>query len=232
MTDDEPALPYWRSLGDVLVDVTSHFPIPADTHDAGAKRRIPVPRDVRVEAEINGAYRPKLRHTWGVGGRYVLWLMMNPSDARIEYTDATVAKCGRLSRRWGFDGLLVGNAADYRHNDPKTLVQVDAPRSERNIPAILEMIAEAEMIVFAYGRLPRGVEYLAHQMREAVFAAGAGDKCFALKLLEDGTPGHPLFVSESSVPVRLPASGDPQPPCPASLSPRYSAGDASGVLDG
>jgi hypothetical protein len=174
---------------------------PADSHDAGVVRRMRVPADVRVTAEINGAYRCKLKHLWSTepATRLVLWLMMNPSDARIEYTDATIAKCSRLSRRWGFDGLMVGNACDYRHKSPNELLKVARTASDRNMPAIREMADEAQIIVVAHGRLPRGLEF--HGSAMTLMLRSYGYKLHAVKLLSDGCPGHPLYVPEDSVPI-------------------------------
>lgn len=183
-----------------------------DTHDAGALRNIRVPSDVTVTAEINGAYRPKLKHVWGKGSRYVLWAMTNPSNARLEYTDPTVSKCGRLSRRWGFDGLLIGNSCDYRHKSPSELLKVPAPVSERNIPAILEMAAAAELIIIAHGRLPGGLQIHAHAMTAALWDAGY--KTHALRLLDDGVPSHPLARGKGNIPencIPIPYSGQSGP---------------------
>lgn len=174
---------------------------PADNHDAGVIRRRRVPADVWVTAEINGPYRPKLRHIWSINPdpRLVLWLMMNPSDARIEYTDATIAKCGRLSRRWGYDGMLVGNACDYRHKSPNELLKIARAVSDRNMPAIREMASEAGIIVVAHGRMPRGLEFCGSAM--TLMMRSHGYRLHAVKLLSDGCPGHPLYVPEDSVPI-------------------------------
>lgn len=185
-----------------------------DNHDAGVLRRIRVPSDVKVTAEINGPYRPKLKHVWGAGNRYVLWLMTNPSDARLEFTDMTVGKCGRLTRRWGYDGLMVGNACDHRHKNPKELLKVAAPRSQRNLLAILEMATESQLIILAHGRLPGYLKDCAAVMVTTLIAAGFGYKLHVLKLLPDGTPAHPLgrgkgHIPEDSLPIPyMVANGD------------------------
>lgn len=175
-----------------------------DDHDAGVLRRIRVPADVQVTAEINGPYRPKLKHVWNQDvaiPRMVLWLMTNPSDARLEFTDSTIAKCGRLSRRWGYDGLMVGNACDHRHKNPKELLRVEKPRSDRNIPAIIEMASEARLIVLGYGRMPGHLSLFAEAMVAEIDEAGYSYKLHTVKLLEGRCPGHPLYVPEDSKPV-------------------------------
>jgi hypothetical protein len=165
-----------------------------------------VPADIEVTAEIDGPYRYKLRHQWNKGGRLVLWCMMNPSDARIEFTDATVAKCGRLSRRWGFDGLLVGNACAYRHKLPTALLTISDPVGTRNLAAITEMASEAELIIVAHGRLPRGLEIHAQAMVECLLSGPEAHKLRVLKRLPDGCPAHPLgrekgHIAEDSQPI-------------------------------
>ena len=77
--------------------------------------------------------------------------MMNPSTADLEVDDPTVAKCGRLARRWGYAGLMVGNTFAYRATVQSRLAEVPDPIGPDNDRHLLEMAREAAMTVFAYG---------------------------------------------------------------------------------
>ena len=84
-------------------------------HDHGCKRLMRVPAHWIVDGEISACehYRYKLTQRWGPG-KLVLFCMMNPSGADPNVTDMTVAKCARLASRWGYGGIMVGNACAYR----------------------------------------------------------------------------------------------------------------------
>ena len=102
-------------------------------HDVGCKRAIRLPADTTSGAEFSPCkqYRLKLVQRWSMGP-FILWCMMNPSIAGEQLgaqalSDATVAKTGRISRRLGFGGQMIGNACAYRATDRMRLLEVKDP---------------------------------------------------------------------------------------------------------
>ena len=96
-------------------------------------------------------YRYTLERDWGGVFGTVLFVMMNPSCADLDCDDATVSKCIRYVRRWGFDRLLVGNTFAYPATDQKRLLEVEDPVGPENDQHLLAMATLADQVVFAYG---------------------------------------------------------------------------------
>jgi len=164
-------------------------------HDPGGKVRLALSDDVVSWAEFGGRnneYRYALRRVWNGSLSSVLFVMMNPSTADPYVDDPTVAKCQRYARAWGYGTMWVGNTFAYRATNQKDLMQVADPVGPRNDEWLLKMAAQAEMIVLAYGKphkilCPRGRDV-------ATLLRRAGHKLHVLKLCNDGTPSHPLYL--------------------------------------
>jgi hypothetical protein len=117
---------------------------------------------------------------------------MNPSTADTVVDDPTIAKCQRYARAWGFGTLWVGNTFAYRATNNKELLQVPDPVGPSNDEWLLKMAANAEMIVLAYGKphkalRQRGIDVVA-------LLRHSGHELHGLKLCQDGTPSHPLYL--------------------------------------
>jgi hypothetical protein len=56
-------------------------------------------------------------------GRYLEWMMLNPSTADGTDDDATIRKCMKFARAWGYGGILVVNLLAWRETDSKLLKQ-------------------------------------------------------------------------------------------------------------
>jgi len=172
-------------------------------HDPGGKIRIRVRPDIASAAEFGGegrCYRYKLRRQWAVGS-CALFCLMNPSTASETVDDPTVAKCGRLARRWGHGGLWIANACADRATDRMLLLTVDDPVGPRNHAAILEMAAEAGMVVVAHGRLPGALQRHADAMCRLLL--DAGHRLHVLRLAGDGVPMHPLARGKAHIPESI-----------------------------
>ena len=173
-------------------------------HDSGGKVRRRLADDVVSRAVFGGVreeYRYLLHRTWARTGGGVMFLMMNPSTADIDVDDPTVAKCQRYARRWGYGSLYVANTFAYRATDQKRLMTVADPVGPENDRHILQMAKACRLLVLAYGKphptlQQRGLEVKAmlRKKRHALHA---------LKLCLDGTPGHPLYLRDDLVPVRM-----------------------------
>jgi len=179
-------------------------------HDPGGKVRIPVPASWQCEAVFSPCerYRYQLSRIWrpGPNPQLVLFVMMNPSTADAKVNDPTIAKCCRLARAWGYDGLLIGNVCAYRATDKRNLPatghqaadRADALGPENHIHLLL-MAARAKLIVMAHGQLPEKLRCLATTMR--LFLRMYDFKLHVLRLAKDGTPYHPLYLREDLRPV-------------------------------
>lgn len=142
-------------------------------------------------------YRYMLRRQWGEGTRTINWLMLNPSTADEFRNDPTVAKCERLSRRWGYDGLVVTNLFALRATDPADMKRHTSPVGENNDEAIRIYGGNSELVVCAWGN------HGDHLGRWRHVVALLGDRdLHALTInAATGQPAHPLYLSESLQPT-------------------------------
>lgn len=166
------------------------------THDPGGKVRPAWPADSTVTARFSDCqrYRYQLREIWNPDQPLVLWLLMNPSVACIDYADPTLRKTGKFARAWGYGGQLVGNVHAYRATDKNRLLEVDDPVGPDNDRLILAMAAEAQTVVLAYGQPPKALRQRGQELT-ALLSDHQG-LCH-LRLAKDGTPVHPLYLPES-----------------------------------
>lgn len=141
-------------------------------------------------------YRYTLSRQWSDGGRFVLWLMLNPSTATADVDDATIANCGRFSRHWGFDGLRVANLFAFRSRHPEDLLTTSDPVGPENDQAIDTQVRECARVVTAWGSHVRIRELLEPRAR-VVLARVRALKLNAghLGRNKDGQPKHPLYLS-------------------------------------
>ena len=170
-------------------------------HDAGGKVRPAWPADSKISAEFSDCqkYRYQLREIWDESKPLVLWLLMNPSVACTDYSDPTLRKTGKFSRTWGFGGQLVGNVHAYRATDKSRLLEVNDPVGPKNNQMILEMAAQAKTIVLAYGQPPQALRARGQELVSLL--RHHPDLCH-LRLAQDGTPVHPLYLPSTLRPIR------------------------------
>ncbi|KRC18091.1 DUF1643 domain-containing protein [Acidovorax sp. Root219] len=176
-------------------------PIPpsVSAHDPGGRRKPAWPVDSRVCAQFSdcGRYRYALTEVWDEKRPTVMFLLMNPSVAGVEHADPTLIKTGRLARAWGYGGQLVGNMHAYRVTDSKLLAGVDDPVGPGNDAALLEMAGEARMVVLAYGLPPKT---LRPRAQAVIRMLGEMASLQFLRLTQDGTPAHPLYLPRGLLP--------------------------------
>lgn len=172
-------------------------------HDPGGARLLKLPKGTIADAVFAGPnqeYRVMLSRVWDQTNRTrLLAAMMNPSTAGHEWDDPTVAKIGRLARRLGYGGLLVGNACAYRATDKMRLLEVDDPVGPENHEWLRFMARRADLILIGHGILPKGLQHHARKMCDVL--AQSGKPLHVLRLSKDGTPAHPLYLPDALDPV-------------------------------
>ena len=174
----------------------------ARKHDPGGRVRPAWPPDSTVNAVFSKCqqFRYQLSEIWDDSKPLVLWILMNPSVACLEYSDPTLRKTGKFARAWGYGGQLVGNVHAYRATDKKRLRDVTDPIGPENDRHILEMAGEAQTIVLAYGQPPK---VLRQRSKEEVALLSRHPRVCYLRLAKDGTPTHPLYLPEKLTPQPL-----------------------------
>lgn len=137
-------------------------------------------------------YRYTLMRQWGEGG-IVTFCMLNPSTADERTNDPTVERCQRRAKKLGFGALVVVNLFALRATDPQALYGENVePIGRDNDFAIITACKSSKLVICGWGKhgtlLMRGVIVLDLMRRADI-------KPHALKINNDGSPQHPLYVS-------------------------------------
>ncbi len=172
-----------------------------ELHDPGGKVRLKVKSEIRGDALFSecGRYRRLLTRDWDGAEKagYVLWIGMNPSTAAFNVDDPTVFKEQKFTRRWGYGRYVKCNVMDYRATNPKMLLEQGViPNTQENLQTIVEQALGAEIVVMAYGSLHKKLAHHGQAVTDALRAAKV--KLHALKITNNGSPGHPLYLKDTS----------------------------------
>jgi len=184
-----------------MIDQRELFAEPSKPHDHGCKVSLKIPAHWTVAADFDGpnqCYRYTLVHRWAAGPMALI-AMKNPSAADIRVGDQTVMKTARIFRRLGFGAQVVVNSCAYRHVTPAKLREIEDPVGPRNLTAIANAAADADLVVVAHGLLPGALQKHADAMCETLL--NAGHNLHVLRLTAGGVPMHPLYIPNDTDPV-------------------------------
>lgn len=171
-------------------------------HDPGGKVRLKLPDGVIGGAQFSkcGKYRQALTRDWtseGCKPRSVLFVGMNPSIADASVSDPTCHRELMFARDWGFTRYLKGNVLDWRATSPKDLPHdVSIAASEQNLPTLMDMAAQAEWVVMAYGKLHQRYAGITDRVIKGILTTGRPLKCLGLN--KDGSAKHPLYLRKDT----------------------------------
>lgn len=143
---------------------------------------------VRCTAEISpcGKYRYRLTREWAKNPRWVTFVMLNPSTADASQDDPTIRKIMNYAKMWNFTALEVLNLFAFRSSSPDILKRVEDPVGYYNQRKLLE--ACGEIIICAWGQSSIA------RKRPVFFREELFRKLRCLKLNDDGSPAHPLYL--------------------------------------
>lgn len=171
-------------------------------HNPGGKVRLRLPDGVIGGATFSDClrYRQALTRDWtpeGTAPRAVLFIGMNPSVADASVSDPTCHRELMFSRDWGFTRYLKGNMLDWRATSPKDIPPDPALAcSAANIPCLVEMAQEAELVVMAYGKLHARFNPVVRDVFAAITATGKPLQCLGVN--KDGSAKHPLYLRKDT----------------------------------
>ncbi len=142
------------------------------------------------------AYRYALMRRWRAGP-CLLFVMLNPSTATELSNDATIERCERRARMWGYGGLAVGNLFAWRATRPEDLKRAVDPVGPANDAVLLDLAGQADLILCAWGSHGRHLNRAAQVTR---LLSGRGQALHHLALTRGGEPRHPLYLPYDLVP--------------------------------
>ncbi len=161
-------------------------------------------------ARLSSRYRNHrfvLRRTWGfvppLAGKFINWIMLNPSTADDMFDDATIRRCIGFSKRWGFDGLVVTNLCAFRATDPKDLATAweqdrDLAIGGRENGQTIQREADtAEAIVCAWGD---NCDLVFHRDLDVIAGLRHRD-LLCIRRSAKGNPVHPVRERYTDAPV-------------------------------
>lgn len=136
-------------------------------------------------------YRFRLDIVWDAALPVCNFIMLNPSTADELVNDPTVERCQRRAAEWGFGRLVVTNLFAFRATDPKEMLAVADPVGLDNDRHIAEAAREAKLVICGWGIHGK------HRGRSnavRTLLSSLNVSLTALRLCQDGEPGHPLYV--------------------------------------
>jgi hypothetical protein len=129
----------------------------------------------------------------------VNFLMLNPSTADAFQLDPTNRRCVGFAMAWGYGSIVTTNIFGFRSTDPTALRRSTDPVGTQNDAAILRASAQADLVIAAWG--VHG-EYLGRGAQVRSLIEKSGVSMHILRLTKAGHPGHPLYVSADTAPMR------------------------------
>lgn len=172
------------------------------THDPGGKVRLRLPEGVRGDARFSacGRYRQTLERYWPTedeASRAILFVGMNPSVADADVSDPTCHRELTFARDWGYTAYLKGNILDWRATSPKDIPTDPAlARSPQNLPALMDLAQQADLIVLAYGKLHTRFASIVAETVSTLAMTEKPLRCFGLN--KDGSAKHPLYLRKDA----------------------------------
>lgn len=124
-------------------------------------------------------------------------IMVNPSTADATVDDPTIRKVCGFGMRHGWSKVIVGNLFAWRATDVRELGTVADPVGSDNDLHLLNMLAEANEVVFAWGPLAKQPPALRDRWEHAFLLTRAeGHKPLSIgEPVKDGHPRHPLMAA-------------------------------------
>lgn len=153
----------------------------------------------------DGSLRWELIRQWDANLPPMLLDMLNPSKAGVEYDDPTVRKGIGFATRLGFGSLHVVNLSAHIATDPREWKRAGCPVDPTNASWVLNRALSVKnaggKVVCAWGANARDLdvadEHVEMFRRHRI-------RTWALRILGDGTPAHPLMLPYTCQLVRFP----------------------------
>lgn len=136
-------------------------------------------------------FRYCLWRKWGhPGGKFIMFVGLNPSKADATYNDLTITKLIHFSKQWGYDGLFMANLFSYIESDSAFIRRLTPENMNNFIGAETDtwlkfMWESSAEVVFCWGDF-KNVSARSQQIRDTYGPAMCFGRC------KSGAPKHPV----------------------------------------
>lgn len=130
--------------------------------------------------------------------RYAVFIGLNPSTADEVVNDPTIRRCIDFANRWGYGALCMLNLFAWRDTKPQKMMKAVDPIGPLNDHYLFRLAQDAGIVVAAWGK------HGSHNGREDYICdlfEEANIPLHRLRLNNDGSPEHPLYIPADTVPV-------------------------------
>lgn len=151
-----------------------------------------------------GKYRYRLERFRQSAGPVYAFFGINPSTADASLDDATVRKWRGFVERWGGSRFIVGNVFAYRATDVKELAKAADPIGPENIPHLLGIARDADVLVPCWGNRSKVPQRLRPELDEVIaMLRETGKPMKTFGLTQSGDPAHPLMLGYDTALIDL-----------------------------
>jgi hypothetical protein len=146
-----------------------------------------------------GLYRYTCYRIWKnhADPRLVMFLMLNPSQADADQLDPTLKRCVAFAQAWGFDGMCVCNLFAFRATLPADMKAAADPIGDDCDYWTLRCAEHCEMVVAGFGN---DGSHLNRARAVRLLFESIGKQLHYLKLNDDGSASHPLYLRADLTP--------------------------------
>jgi hypothetical protein len=146
-----------------------------------------------------GLYRYRLEREVQMDGPTYAYFGINPSTADASIDDATVRKWIGFTKVLGGRRFIVGNVFAYRATDVRELAKASNPGGLENIPHLLRIAADADVLVPCWGNRDKVPRELRRRLDDVLAMLHATEKpVLHFGLTSSGDPKHPLMLGYST----------------------------------
>jgi hypothetical protein len=125
---------------------------------------------------------------------YLMVIGLNPSTADETEDDPTIRRCIDFAKRWKFGALCMTNLFAWRDTKPAQMKKATDPVGPDNDDHLKRLAANAGLILAAWGTHGK-------HLNRAAAVLSMMPPIYRLRLNDDGSPEHPLYVPANTPPV-------------------------------
>jgi hypothetical protein len=147
-----------------------------------------------------GNYRYALWRIWDLERPLWMMVLLNPSTATEEQDDPTIVRCCTRARQGGAGGLVVVNSGAIRETDSDKACAALDPIGPDNRLWVRALIPTCSLHIAGWGS--KAARFGGDRLIREIFGE-CGVALHALRVNQDGSPGHPLYVAYDARPLPL-----------------------------